>query len=259
MDIVVTIKQVPKTTDIRIDPVTHTLKREGVPSIINPDDKAALEWALRFKESAGARVTALCMGPLQAEKALREALAMGADRAVLLTDRAFAGSDTLATSRILAAALKKLGFDIIIAGRQAIDGDTAQVGPQVAELLGIPQVTYVSEMEYDQDVWTVTRMFEDRQQRIEVEGKALFTVLSGAVKPRYMSVSGIIEQDSMAVETLAFADIDVDAAGIGLKGSPTRVKATFARQAGTGGEKKELEPKAAAQLIIDMLEQKYYI
>ena len=212
MKVIVCIKQVPNTTEIKIDPVTNTLKREGVPSIINPDDKAALECALVLKEKYSAEVTVVTMGPPQAEKILREAYAMGADRTVLLTDRAFAGSDTLATSTILAAAVKKLGFDLIIAGRQAIDGDTAQVGPQISE------VTYVSEIAYDESrkVTRVRRQFEDRYQILEVEGPALLTVLSSMNAPRYMTVSGIVAQEEKAVETMGFADIEVDSARIGL-------------------------------------------
>ena len=149
MKIIVCIKQVPNTTEIKIDPVKNTLIRDGVPSIINPDDKTAIEVALQLKEKHGAEVVVLTMGPMQAEKALREALAMGADEAYLLSDRAFAGSDTLATSTIIAAAVKKLGADLVLCGRQAIDGDTAQVGPQIAEHLGIPQITYAAAVDYD--------------------------------------------------------------------------------------------------------------
>ena len=147
MKIVVCIKQVPDTNEVKLDPVTNTLIRDGVPSIINPDDKAGVEAALRLKELAGGTVTILSMGPAQAEEAIREALAMGADEGILLSDRAFGGADTWATSSTLAAALKKLEYDVIITGRQAIDGDTAQVGPQIAEHLGIPQISYVKNRE----------------------------------------------------------------------------------------------------------------
>ncbi len=139
MNIVVCIKQVPNTNEVKLDPVTGTLIREGVPSIINPDDKAGLEAALRLKDSMGAHVTVLSMGPPQADAALREALAMGADEAILVTDRAFGGADTWATSTTIASAIKNLDYDLIITGRQAIDGDTAQVGPQIAEHLGIAE------------------------------------------------------------------------------------------------------------------------
>ena len=177
MKIIVCIKQVPNTTEIKIDPVTNTLKRDGVPSIINPDDKTAIEAALQLKDKCGAEVTVITMGPPQAEKALREALAMGADNAYLLTDRAFAGSDTLATSTIIAAAVKKLGADIVFCGRQAIDGDTAQVGPQIAEHLGIPQITYAAAIDYDEakGALIVKRQFEDRYQTLSVKGQCLVT------------------------------------------------------------------------------------
>ena len=152
MKIIVCVKQVPNTTEIKIDPVTNTLKRDGVASIINPDDKTGLEVALQLKDKFGAHVTVISMGPKQAEKALGEALAMGADRAILLTDRAFAGADTLATSKTIAAAINTLEYDLIIAGRQAIDGDTAQVGPEIAEHLGLPQITYVNNVEYSSSI-----------------------------------------------------------------------------------------------------------
>lgn len=261
MNIVVCIKQVPNTTEIKIDPVTNTLKRDGVPSIMNPDDKSALEYALVLKEKFGAAVTVVSMGPPQAEKILREAYAMGADRAVLLTDRAFAGSDTLATSTIIAAALKKVGFDLIIAGRQAIDGDTAQVGPQISEHLGIPQVTYVTDVAYDaaKNTVRVRRQFEDRYQILEVKCLALLTVLSGKNSPRYMTVSGIVGQDEREIETLGFSDIDVDPARIGLKGSPTKVKSTFSKQFNATREVIEEEPAEAAKIIAAKLAEKHLI
>lgn len=149
MKIVVCIKQVPDTTEIRLDPVTGTLIRDGVPSIMNPDDKAGLEMALELKDQYGAHVTVITMGPPQADDILREAFAMGADRAIHLSDRKFAGADTLATSNAIAGALRMLEFDLVITGRQAIDGDTAQVGPQIAEHLGLPQVTYLEGIKYE--------------------------------------------------------------------------------------------------------------
>ncbi|RXI73398.1 electron transfer flavoprotein subunit beta/FixA family protein, partial [Clostridium tetani] len=157
MNIVVCVKQVPDTTEVKIDPVTGTLIREGVPSIMNPDDKNALEEALRLKESNGAKVTVITMGPPQAESTLREALSMGADEAILISDRAFAGADTLATATALSAAIKKLDYDIVFAGRQAIDGDTAQVGPEIAENLDLPQITYVEKVEVDKEELKVRR------------------------------------------------------------------------------------------------------
>ncbi len=261
MKIAVCIKQVPNTTEIRIDPVTNTLIRDGVESIINPDDKSALECALKIKEQTGAEVNVVCMGPAQAEIALREALAMGADNAYLVSDRAFAGSDTLATSTIIAAALHKIGFDLIIAGRQAIDGDTAQVGPQIAEHLGIPQVTYCGEIKYVKKTktFTVKRIFEDRYQILSVAAPALITVLGANVKPRYMNVGDIIAQDEKEIKVLTFADLGCAPENIGLGGSPTKVKSTFTKQYDSEKQLVELSPQEAAKLIADKLQEKHII
>ena len=261
MRIAVCIKQVPNTTEIKIDPVTNTLKRDGVPSIMNPDDKAALECALVLKEKYDAEIAVVTMGPPQAELVLREAMSMGADEAFLVTDRAFAGSDTLATSTILAAALEKVGFDIIIGGRQAIDGDTAQVGPQIAEHLNIPQVTYVVDIDFDADknVCRVKKEFEDRYQIIEVAGKALFTVLSGMNEPRYMLVNGIVDQEEKAITVITVNDIDVNRDNIGLNGSPTKVKSSFSKTVNLNKELIELNPADAAKVIADKLAEKHII
>ncbi len=263
MKIIVCIKQVPNTTEIKIDPITNTLKRDGVPSIINPDDKTAIEAALQLKEKQGATVTVLTMGPAQAEKALREALAMGADEAYLLTDRAFAGSDTLATSTIIAAAVKKLGADIVFCGRQAIDGDTAQVGPQIAEHLGIPQITYAAAIDYDaeREVLIVKRQFEDRYQTLEVKGECLVTVLSTLDKPRYMNVWDIVDQDAKEIGIITYADLEanLNLADIGLKGSPTKVKSTATKQFDKTIETLELDPETAAKTIVDALKARHLI
>ena len=261
MKIIVCIKQVPNTTEIKIDPVTNTLKRDGVPSIINPDDKAAIEAALQLKDAYGAQVTVISMGPAQAEKALREALAMGADEAFLLTDRAFGGSDTLATSTIIAAAIRKLGCDLVLCGRQAIDGDTAQVGPQIAEHLGIPQITYAAAIAYNENTNTlrVKRQFEDRYQTLEVTGQCLITVLSTMVKPRYMNVWDIVDQDEKEVGKLTFADLDVEKNHIGLGGSPTKVKASFTKQLNKTVETLELSPEEAAKTIVAALKRQNLI
>ncbi len=239
MNIAVCIKQVPDTTEVRIDPKTNRLIREGVPSIINPDDKAGLETALRLKEETGAQVTVITMGPPQAEAALREALAMGCDRAVLVTAREFGGSDTYATATILVAALKKVGFDLIITGRQAIDGDTAQVGPQIAEQLKIPQVTYVSSIRLDGDCLLVKRQFEDRYHLIKVKMPCLITVLSELARPRYMTVQGIEDAFNAEIKTLGFDDLKdlLNPEWIGTKGSPTAVVTSFSKQAKKQGEK----------------------
>ena len=261
MKIIVCIKQVPNTTEIKIDPVTNTLKRDGVPSIINPDDKAAIEAALQLKESCGATVTVLTMGPPQAEKALREALAMGADEAFLLTDRAFGGSDTLATSTIIAAAVKKLEPDLVLCGRQAIDGDTAQVGPQIAEHLDIPQITYAAGIAYNAEtgVLTVKRQFEDRYQTLEVSGLCLVTVLSTMVKPRYMNVWDIVAQDEKEIGKITNEDLQLEKAVIGLTGSPTKVKSTFTKQLDKTVETLELSPEEAAKTIIAAMQQRHLI
>ncbi|MBQ7870900.1 MAG: electron transfer flavoprotein subunit beta/FixA family protein [Oscillospiraceae bacterium] len=261
MKIIVCIKHVPNTTEIKIDPVTNTLKRDGVPSIINPDDKMAIEAALQLKESCGAAVTVISMGPPQAEKALREALAMGADEAFLLTDRAFGGSDTLATSTIIAAAIRKLGADLVLCGRQAIDGDTAQVGPQIAEHLGIPQVTYAAAIDYDaeKEALIVKRQFEDRYQRLQVSCPCLITVLSSMGKPRYMNVWDIVAQDEKEVGKITYDDLLLDKATIGLTGSPTKVKSTATKQFDKTIETVELEPEQAAQTILDALKSRHLI
>ena len=261
MKIIVCIKQVPNTTEIKIDPITNTLKRDGVPSIINPDDKTAIEAALQLKEKCGATVTVITMGPSQAEKALREALAMGADEAFLLTDRAFAGSDTLATSTILAAAIKKLGADVVFCGRQAIDGDTAQVGPQISEHLDIPQITYAAAIDYNADHGSliVKRQFEDRYQTLEVKGQCLITILSTLDTPRYMNVWDIIAQDEKEIGIITFNDIEVDPAAIGLKGSPTKVKSTATKQFDKTIETLELDPESAAKAIVDALKSRHLV
>lgn len=262
MRIIVCIKQVPNTSEVKINP-DGTLKRDGVPSIINPDDKAGLEFALTLKQQIGAEVTVITMGPMQAKKALAEAIAMGADNAILLTDRAFAGADTLATSKALAAALKTLGYDLIITGRQAIDGDTAQVGPQIAEHLDIPQVSYVTSLECLEDGYKVRRQFEDGYQLLKVPSPALFTVLSSAVKPRYMRVSGIMnvtENLDEAIKTMTAADINVDLAQLGLKGSPTKVKETRNKEYNANHDVRDgLDSKEAAKLIVEKLQERHII
>ncbi len=260
MKIVVCMKQVPDTTEIRLDPVTGTLIRDGVPSIMNPDDKAALEEALVLKDKYGAHITAITMGPPQADAILREAFAMGADRGILLTDRKFAGSDTLATSTALAAAIKGLEYDIIIAGRQAIDGDTAQVGPQIAEHLDLPQVSYVKELEFGKDnVLKIKRAIEDGYYLVEVKAPCLLTVLSEANKPRYMHIRGIVEAFDKEVEIWTVDNITVDETKLGLDGSPTKVKKSFTKGAKQAGKVHEVEPKVAADIIVDKLKEMFII
>ena len=260
MNIVVCIKQVPDTTEIKLDPVKGTLIRDGVPSIMNPDDKGGLEFALQLKDKYGAHVTVITMGPPQAEAILREAYAMGVDRAILLSDRRFGGADTLATSRTLAAALTLLPFDIIITGRQAIDGDTAQVGPQIAEHLDLPQVSYAEELKYDGNrLFTVKKAMEDGYQIVEVESPCVITALASAVKPRYMTVRGIVEAYRREIEVWNFESITVDEKTIGLNGSPTRVAKSFAKGMKAPGSLHEVEPDEAVDLIIAKLEEKFII
>lgn len=260
MKIVVCIKQVPDTNEVRLDPKTGTLIRDGVPSIINPDDKAGLEAALRLKDEFGAHITVVSMGPPQAKIALQEAYAMGADRVILLTDRIFAGADTLATSTTIAAALKNIDFDLVITGRQAIDGDTAQVGPQIAEHLNLPQISYVSAFEHKGDHAIVKRSFEDGFQKIKVNYPCLITALSELNEARYMSIKGILDAHRiLEVETWGFDKIDVDLARMGLKGSPTKVKKSFTKGAKQAGKIIEGSPREVAMSIVDKLQEKFII
>ncbi|PKP15796.1 MAG: electron transfer flavoprotein subunit beta [Bacteroidetes bacterium HGW-Bacteroidetes-22] len=260
MKIIVCIKQVPDTTEIKINPATGTLIREGVPSIMNPDDKGGLEMALELKEKHNAHITVLTMGPPQADTILREAMSMGADRAILLTDKRFAGADTLATSHALAGALRKLDFDLIITGRQAIDGDTAQVGPQIAEHLGLPQVTYLRDLSFDGNkTFTLTRETEEGYQLLEADAPCLVTVLASARKARYMRVRGIVEAYSRDVEIWGFEQIEVNEEFLGLKGSPTQVKKAFAKDMKSPGSVYEAEPEEAVGIIISKLKEKFII
>lgn len=260
MNIVVCIKQVPDTTEIKIDPVKGTLIRDGVPSIMNPDDKGGLELALRMKDNYGAKVTVITMGPPQADLILREALAMGADRAILLTDRKFAGADTLATSYALAGAMKTMDYDLIIAGRQAIDGDTAQVGPEMAEHLDIPQVSYVIDAERKENGnLIVKKENEESIQTFEVEGKCVLTVLASAFDARYMTVSGIVEAYDKEVEIWSAEKIDVDESKLGLKGSPTKVFQSFPKAMKAPGEVHEVSEEEAVELIVNKLKEKHII
>ncbi|MCY6485949.1 electron transfer flavoprotein subunit beta/FixA family protein [Clostridium aestuarii] len=259
MNIVVCLKQVPDTTEVKIDPKTGTLIRQGVPSIINPDDKNALEEALRLKDANEAKVTVISMGPPQAEAALREAIAMGADEAVLISDRAFAGADTLATSHALAAALKKLDYDIIFAGRQAIDGDTAQVGPEIAEHLGLAQVTYVEKVEVKEDTLKVRRALEDGYEELEVKMPCLLTAIGELNEPRYMSMKNIFTTFEKEVKVWSADDIDVDKALLGLKGSPTKVKRSMTKEPKGKGEVVTLSAKEAATFAVSKLKEKHYV
>ena len=260
MKIVVCIKQVPDTAEVKLDPKTNTLIREGVPSIINHDDKAGLEAALRLREQVGGTVTVVCMGPPQADVALREALAMGADEAYLLSAREFGGSDTYATSQIIAAGIDTYGVeedDIILAGRQAIDGDTAQVGPQIAEKLHLPQITYAGEITKDGNTLTVKRMLEDGYMTVKVKTPCMITCIKELNQPRYLSVGGAFEAYSKPLVTMTYETLKdhplIDKSTIGLAGSPTNILTSFTPpQKGAGmmleGAGKETTDKLAGIL-----------
>jgi electron transfer flavoprotein beta subunit len=259
MKIVVCIKQVPNTNEVRIDPVTGTLIRDGVPSIMNPDDKNALEEALRLKDEYDAHVTVITMGPPQADKVLYEALAMGANEAILLTDRAFAGADTWATSTALTKAIEKIGYDIIFAGRQAIDGDTAQVGPEIAEQLSIPQVTYVEKVEVLDNGLRVRRALEDGYEIIRINTPCLLTCIKELNHPRYMNMWNIFTCFEKEIKVMTADDLDVDKAELGLKGSPTKVKKSFTKGPKGQGEKINVPPAETANLIASKLKEKHFI
>jgi electron transfer flavoprotein beta subunit len=251
---------VPDTTEVKINPQTGTLIREGVPSIMNPDDKGGLELALQLKDKYGAHVTVITMGLPQAEDILREALAMGVDRAILLTDRKLGGADTLATSNALAGALRNIEHDLIITGRQAIDGDTAQVGPQIAEHLDLPQVSYLESLEYDgKKTFTIRKQTEEGYQMLEVDAPCLVTVLAPAFKARYMSVSGIVEAYGREVEVWGADKIDVADEKIGKAGSPTSVAKAFPKSLKPAGEQYDVDPEQAVGIIVSKLKEKFII
>lgn len=255
MDIIVCIKQVPNTTDVKIDPQTNTLIREGVESVINPFDTYAIEEGVRLRERFGGKVTAISMGPPQAEASLREAISLGADEAVLLSDRAFAGSDTWATSYALAMAIRKLGrFDIVICGKQASDGDTAQVGPGISAHLDIPQVTYVKKIESVTDSKArLERMTEEGYEVIDAPLPCLITVVKEINEPRLPSLKGKMKATAARISVQKAADIGCDPKKIGLDSSPTKVIKIFTpprREKGKmlRGEKEEIVNELAGLL-----------
>ena len=270
MNIVVCIKQVPDTTEVKINPVTGTLIREGVPSIMNPDDKGGLEFALQLKDKYGAHVTVITMGLPQAEAILREALAMGVDRAILLTDRKLGGADTLATSSAIAGALRTMDFDLIITGRQAIDGDTAQVGPQIAEKLGLPQVTYAESIKVADGRATIKRRIERGFETVECPLPLVVTVngSADACRPRnarlvqkYKYAVTPSEKAALPADRQALVDarpylaikewgvkeIEADPEQIGMAGSPTKVK-TIVNVAFQAKEARRIDAAADAEL-----------
>ena len=262
MRIAVCVKQVPDTNEIRINPETGTLIRDGVPSILNNDDANALEQALQIKDARpDTEVVAITMGPPQAKEMLQECLAMGADEAILLSDRALGGSDTWATSNALAAGLKKAGpFDLILAGRQAIDGDTAQVGPQIAEKMGLPQVTYVKEFKLEGDAVTVKRALEDGYEKLRVKLPCVLTAIKELNTPRYMSVPGILRAAKAEIQVWSADDIGVDKTTVGLKASPTNVFRSFTpKPKGKGVSVEGDTPKELAGNLLADLRAKHII
>jgi electron transfer flavoprotein beta subunit len=255
MEIVVCIKQVPDTTDVKIDPKTNTLMREGVASIINPFDMYAVEEGIRIKEKKGGKVTVLTMGPPQAESALREAISMGADSAILLSDKAFAGSDTWATSYTLAMALKKIAaYSLIICGKQASDGDTAQVGPGISAHLDLPQITYVRKIEEITDDHIVAeRLLEEGTEIIKAPLPCLLTVVKEINEPRIPSLKGKLAAKRAQITVWKSGDLGCDGSNVGLDGSPTKVVKIFNPPPRAGGEifkgePGEIVPKLAEKL-----------
>lgn len=239
VNIVVCIKQVPGTTQVQINPETGTLVRDGVEAVVNPFDEYAIEEALRIKERVGGVVKVITMGPPQAEVALRTAIAMGADEGYLVTDRGFAGSDTWATSYTISRGIKCLGdVDLIICGKQAVDGDTAQVGPGVAEMLDIPFVAWVRKVEeIKDDSIRVERLMEDGYEVVEMPLPSLITVVKEINEPRMASLKGKMRAKKAEIKQLTAADLDAEPKKIGLNGSPTQVLRSFVPPKKTGGEK----------------------
>ena len=262
MLVVVCVKQVPDTTQVQIDPVTNTLIREGVPFIVNPYDTHAVEEGLRLKDRFGFTVVAISMGPPNAEATLRKALAIGVDRAILLSDRVFGGADTLATSRVLAAAIARLDREeevgVVICGKQTIDGDTAQVGPGIATRLGYAQLTLVDlveELDLAAGKIRVRRKLEGRHEEVEAPLPVLLTVVRELNRPRYPTVQMRLESADAEVELWDNRTLELDVNGIGLKGSPTWVSRIFSPQRALGemvGDGVH-DPEGAAELLIEKM------
>jgi len=242
---------------VQIDQKTNTLKREGVESIINPFDEFAIEEAVRLKERTGGKTTVITMGPPQAENALREAIGRGIDNAILISDRAFAGADTWATSYTLASAIKKIGdYDLIICGKQATDGDTAQVGPGIAEMLDIPHVAYVKKIEeITPEKAKVERMMEDGYDIIEMPLPSLITVVKEINTPRMPSLRGMMASKKAQIPHWTAQEINAESTNIGLTGSPTQVMKIFTPPQRPGGEKLEGSPEEMAASLTDKLKQ----
>ena len=261
MKILVCVKQVPDTNEVKIDPVKGTLIRDGVPSILNPDDANALEAALSYKdENPDTVIAVLTMGPPQATYMLRECIAMGADEAYLLSDRVFGGADTCATSTTIAAGIKKVNdVDVIFAGRQAIDGDTAQVGPQVAQRLGLPVVTYVQDIKLEDGKAIVHRQMEDGYEVIEVQTPCVLTAVKELNEPRYMSIGGIVEAYNKEITIWNHVDVELDPKECGLNASPTQVFRSFTPPPKGKGEMLKGSVNDMASEVINKLKEKHYI
>ena len=257
MNIVVCLKQVPGTTEVKIDPQTNTLIRQGIENIINPFDTYALEEGVRLKEKHGGKVTVITMGPPQADAALREAVSLGADEAVLLSDRAFAGADTWATAYTLSQALVKIKtYDLIICGRQTIDGDTGQVGPEMAEMLDMPFIAYVSNIEEIKDKYLrVKRMVEEGHEVIETTLPAVITVAKEINVPRLPSLRGIMKSKSAAIQTWGIKELGIDTAKVGLAGSSTQVIKVFFPQRITKAEILEGTLEERVDKLVDRLKK----
>ena len=261
MNIVVCIKQVPDTKGGVKFNADGTLDRAAMLAIMNPDDKAGLEAALRIKDERGAKVTVLTMGLPKADAVLREAMAMGADKGILVTDRVLGGADTWATSTTLAGALRNIDYDLIITGRQAIDGDTAQVGPQIAEHLGLPVISYAQDIKVEGDSVVVKRQYDDGYHMVKVQMPCLITALAELNEPRYMTPGGIFDAYDAEITTWGRADLkDVDDSNLGLNGSPTKIaKASDKVRKGAGEKVTPDSPEDAAKLIVDKLLSKHII
>ena len=261
MKIVVCVKQVPDTKGgVKFKP-DGTLDRAAMLTIMNPDDKAGLEAALRLKDQYGAEVTVVTMGLPKAEEVLREAMAMGADNGILVTDRVLGGADTWATSQTIAGALRNLDYDLIITGRQAIDGDTAQVGPQISEHLGLPVISYAEGIEIYGDSVIVKRQFDDRYMMLKAKMPCLITALSELNEPRYMTPGGIFDAYKKEITVWGRKDLkDVLDSNLGLKGSPTQIaKASDKVRKGAGVKETNLDPSAAANYIVEKLTEKHVL
>ncbi len=262
MKIIVCIKQVPEITEVKIDPETHSLVRDGVPSILNPFDEFAVEEALRIREKHAGEVVVIAMGPSQAREAILKCLAMGADRGILLTDIAFAGSDTWATAYTLSLVIKKMEYDIILCGKQAIDGDTAQVGPELAENLGIPQITFIKKLQIDEKNRKVVafRETEDGYDILECGLPALFTTIKGLNEPRLPTLSGTLNANKKEIKILTASDISTSPELFGLKGSFTEVVDIFAPEPRQKAViVRELDPSNAAKKVIEFLHSRAII